>query len=126
MSIKDRTTYTVETCYTCKREGWKREHRPQLMLPDEQAELFGKENIHRKTVEPVPEESIICWGGHGTIHQAVTEAIALSKVQQRPIAFDFNERTVVCYPWSDFRKVVDDWWVRIYGRTEEEDYKKNR
>lgn len=115
--------WETSTCYICRRPGWTR-RKPYSLLTSEEDKngYFTPKEI--ELLKGAPTNAEVCTVHLGTtIYETVKEAKEIAEMMQKPIAFCFNDALVVVYRDSDVKDVIDKWWVKVYGKTQEESYR---
>ena len=122
-----RKRYTTETCWTCRRPGWRHENPYTLWTEDEWKRLFQDHTEFQ--FEPklrakyLDYEALSVHGGMVSVWDCCREGADLASELGRTVVFSFNQHDVIIRPGDDPELVGRDWWFRAYGKTPEESAK---
>lgn len=113
----------TKCCPTCRRGGWKVQQRFALMTEEEQIECFGKRGYKVEQIQGAPANAERCYAGAGgSIGECVTEGVKLAKLLKKPVAFEFNGKTVVCREGDNPERLYRKWWSEMYHETPEQSF----
>lgn len=91
-----------------------------MLHTEEEQQKLGWEPKH---VKGAPVGAELCSVGAGAdISTTIKEGIWIAGQLGKPVAFEFNDRTVVCYSHSDADALYREWWQAVYSETPEESF----
>jgi DnaJ-class molecular chaperone len=75
----------------------------------------------------VPADAYGCFASPGSrIFDTCQEAKQIATLLNCPVAFEFNGKNVVVRAEDEVQAIVDDWWMRAYGKLPPRTYQESR
>jgi hypothetical protein len=117
-TYKQRIRHVVEKCTAEGCNGTRRYDEGPIVLRESDMLACGLEPAGLLDFA-APKTALRCWVGGGAVHiaEVCREGVELADMHGKPIAFRFNETTVVIRPGQDAEKVWARWWKKKYGKT---------